>query len=68
MNMIQSIYRGASLNAVIGNGDKLTNSKLNNKLTLKSFIIKFPLLSILKYKLIMCILGILGNKAPEKPR
>ena len=29
MNMIQSIYRGVSLNAIIGNGDKLTNSKLN---------------------------------------
>jgi hypothetical protein len=68
MNMIQSIYRGATLNSIIGEGDKLTSHKLKNKLTLKSFIIKFQLLSILKYKLIMCILGILGNKAPEKPR
>jgi SAM-dependent methyltransferase len=68
MNMIQSIYRGVSLNAVIGNGDKLTNSKLKNKLTLKSFIIKLPLSSVFKYKLIIFILGILGKMAPEKSR
>ena len=68
MNMIQSIYRGVSLNAIIGNGDKLTNSKSKRKLTLKSFIIKFPLGSTFKYKLIIFILDILGKMAPEKSR
>jgi SAM-dependent methyltransferase len=68
MNMIQSIYRGVSLNAIIGNGDKLTNSKLKSKLTLKSFIIKFPLGSTFKYKLIIFILDILGKMAPKKSR
>lgn len=66
MNMIQSLYRGANLNAIIGSGDKLVNSPLKNKLTLKSFILKFPLGSIIKYKLIIFILGILGKKAPKK--
>lgn len=66
MNMIQSIYRGANLSTIIGSGDKLTNSPLKNKLTLKSFILKFPLGSIIKYKLIIFILGILGKKAPKK--
>ena len=68
MNMVQSVYRGASLKSVIGEGNKLTNNKLENKLTLKSFVIKFPLWSKLKYKLIIFILGILGKKVPKKSR
>ena len=68
MNMIQSLYRGANLNTIIGSGDKLVDSPLKNKFSLKSFILKFPLGSIIKYKLIIFILGILGKKAPKKSR
>jgi hypothetical protein len=68
MNMVQSIYRGTSLNSIIGNSDKSTTSQSKNKSTLKSFIIKFPLCSMFKYKLIIFILGILGKMAPEKSR
>jgi hypothetical protein len=68
LNMMQSIYRDASLNSIIGSHDKLTKSKLENKFSFKSFLIKFPLSSIFKYKLIIFILGILGKRAPGKSR
>jgi len=68
MNMMQSLYRGANLNTIIRSPDRLVNSPLKKKLTLKSFILKFPLGSIIKYKLIIFILGILGKKVPKKSR
>ena len=68
MNMMQSLYREANLNTIIRSPDRLVNSPLKKKLTLKSFILKFPLGSIIKYKLIIFILGILGKKVPKKSR
>jgi hypothetical protein len=68
MNIVQSIYRDVSLNSIIDTAHILTNSKLKNKSTLKSFIINFPISSKFKYKLIVFILGILGKAVPEKPR
>ena len=60
MDLIQSIYQDHDLATTVG------KSEHSNKSFLKSFIVNFPVSSLIKYKLIIFILRILGDRAPKK--
>ncbi len=66
MNLIQSIYQDYDLATTIGKSEPSTNKKLINKTSLKSFIFNFPVSSLIKYRLIIFILRIFGDRAPKK--
>ena len=66
MNLIQSIYEDYDLATTIGKSEPSTNKKLINKTSLKSFIFNFPVSSLIKYRLIIFILRIFGDRAPKK--
>ncbi len=66
MNLIQSMYQDHNLATAVGNSENSVNNKLTNKMSLKSFILNFPATSLIKYKLIIFILRILGTKSPKK--
>ena len=66
MNLIQSIYQDHDLATAVAKSESSVNKNLINKTSLKSFILNFPVSSLFKYKLIIFILRILGNRAPKK--
>ena len=66
MNLIQSIYQDYNLATTIGKSEPSTKNNLINKTSLKSFILNFPVSSLIKYRLIIFILRILGDRAPKK--
>ena len=63
MNLFQSVYQDSSeLN--MGKSEHLKTKKWAS--SLKSFIRNFPVSSLIKYRLIIFILRILGDRAPKK--
>ena len=66
MNLIQSIYQDYNLATTVGKSKPSTKNNLINKTSLKSFILNFPVSSLIKYRLIIFILRILGDRAPKK--
>ena len=66
MNLIQSLYQDYDLATAVGKSEPSTKNKLINKTSLKSFILNFPVSSLIKYRLIIFILRILGDRAPKK--
>ena len=66
MDLIQSIYQDHDLATAVANSESSDNKNLLNKSFLKSFILNLPLGSLFKYRLIVFILKILGDKSPQK--
>ena len=63
MNLYQSVYEDSS-ERVMGKSEYLKTKKW--AVFFKSFIRKFPVSSLIKYRLIIFILRILGDRAPKK--
>ena len=66
MNLIQSVYQDHDLATAVGKSEPSANKNLLNKMSLKSFILNFPATSLIKYRLIVFILRILGARSPKK--
>jgi len=66
MNLIQSVYQDHDLATAVGTSESSAKKNLTNKTFLKSFILNFPLGSLFKYRLIVFILKILGDRSPQK--
>ncbi|MDA9955147.1 hypothetical protein N9D54_02530 [Gammaproteobacteria bacterium] len=66
LDFSQSVYRNVSLSSVVGSGEASVGKSAAKNRNLKSFILGFPLPSLIKFKLITYALKILGHKAPKK--
>ena len=66
MDIIQSNYQDYDLATITGKSEPSKQKKLLNRTSLKSFILNFPLSSLVKYRLIIFILRILGDRTPKK--
>lgn len=66
LDFSQSVYRNVALSSVVGSGEASVGSSAAKNMSLKSFILGFPLPSLIKFKLITYFLTILGHKAPKK--
>jgi hypothetical protein len=66
LDFSQSVYRNVSLSSVVGSGQASIEKSAKDNKSLKSFLLRFPLPSMVKFKLITFALKILGDKTPKK--